>query len=143
MKKILLVPDSFKGTMSSREICDIMAEEIQKVWPKALVISIPVADGGEGSVDAFLSSVGGEKCMVPCKGPYLEDMEGFYGRLSDGTAVVEMAAAAGLPLVGDRLNAGQTSTYGVGQLIRAAAQKGARRIIVGLGGSDHFHNPDS
>lgn len=100
MKKILLVPDSFKGTMSSQEICDIMAGEIQKVWPKALVISIPVADGGEGSVDAFLSSVGGEKCFVPCKGPYLEDMEGFYGRLSDGTVVVEMAAAAGLPLVG-------------------------------------------
>ncbi len=135
MKKILLVPDSFKGTMSSQEICDIMSEEIQKVWPQALVISIPVADGGEGSVDAFLSAVGGEKCLVPCKGPYLEDMEGFYGRLTDGTVVVEMAAAAGLPLVGERLNAGQTSTYGVGQIIRAAAQRGARRIIVGLGGS--------
>lgn len=135
MKKILLVPDSFKGTMSSQEICDIMAGEIQKVWPQALVISIPVADGGEGSVDAFLSAVGGEKHVVPCKGPYLEDMEGFYGRLTDGTVVVEMAAAAGLPLVGERLHAGQTSTYGVGQIIRAAAQRGARRIIVGLGGS--------
>ena len=135
MKKILLVPDSFKGSISSQEICDIMAQEIQEVWPQALVISIPVADGGEGSVEAFLSAVGGERHTVACKGPYLEDMEGFYGRLTDGTAVVEMAAAAGLPLVGERLNAGQTSTYGVGQLIHAAVQRGARRIIVGLGGS--------
>lgn len=135
MKRILLVPDSFKGTMSSREVCDIMAGEIQTYYPQAQVIAIPVADGGEGSVDAFLSAVGGEKVKVPCQGPYLEEREGFYGRLPDGTAVVEMAAAAGLPLVGERLNAGATSTYGVGQLILAAARQGARRIVVGLGGS--------
>ena len=135
MKRILLVPDSFKGTMSSREVCDIMAGEIQTYYPQAQVIAIPVADGGEGSVDAFLSAVGGEKVKVPCQGPYLEEREGFYGRLPDGTVVVEMAAAAGLPLVGERLNAGATSTYGVGQLILAAARQGARRIIVGLGGS--------
>ena len=135
MKRILLVPDSFKGTMSSREVCDIMAGEIQTYYPQAKVIAIPVADGGEGSVDAFLSAVGGEKVKVPCQGPYLEEREGFYGLLPDGTAVVEMAAAAGLPLVGERLNAGATSTYGVGQLILAAARQGARRIIVGLGGS--------
>ena len=135
MKRILLVPDSFKGTMSSREVCDIMAGEIQTYYPQAQVIAIPVADGGEGSVDAFLSAVGGEKVKVPCQGPYLEEREGFYGLLPDGTVVVEMAAAAGLPLVGERLNAGATSTYGVGQLILAAARQGARRIIVGLGGS--------
>ena len=135
MKRILLVPDSFKGTMSSQEICAIMAREIQTCYPQAQVIAIPVADGGEGSVDAFLSAVGGAKVKVPCKGPYLEEREGFYGRLPDGAAVVEMAAAAGLPLVGERLNAGATSTYGVGQLILAAARQGAQRIIVGLGGS--------
>ena len=135
MEKILLVPDSFKGTMSSQEICEIMAEEIHRVWPRAVAAAIPVADGGEGSVDAFLTAVGGEKRVVPCKGPYMEDMEGFYGMLTGGAAVVEMAAAAGLPLAGDRLRPDRTTTYGVGQLIEAAALSGAKKIIVGLGGS--------
>lgn len=135
MKKVLLVPDSFKGTMSSQEICGILAQELHRVWPQAEAAAIPVADGGEGSVDAFLAAVGGEKVAVPCKGPYMEDVQGFYGRLPNGTAVVEMAAAAGLPLAGDRLHADQTTTYGVGQLILAALEGGARKLIVGLGGS--------
>ncbi|MCI5498505.1 MAG: glycerate kinase [Clostridiales bacterium] len=135
MKKILLVPDSFKGTMSSTEICSIMKEALLKAWPEAEIISIPVADGGEGSVDAFLTAVGGQRVSVPCQGPYGEAMEGFYGLLPDGTAVVEMAAAAGLPLVGENRQAHKTTTYGVGQLILAAAQAGAKKIIVGLGGS--------
>ena len=135
MKKIVLIPDSFKGTMSSREICAILAEEARKVWPEAETISIPVADGGEGSVDAFLAAVGGKRVEEPCKGPYWEDIAGFYGRLPGDTAVVEMAAAAGLPLAGDRLCPEQTTTYGVGQLIRAALRSGAKKVIVGLGGS--------
>ena len=135
MRKIILAPDSFKGTMSSQEICDILAQEIKRVWPQAQVVSLPVADGGEGSVDAFLAAVGGEKVAVPCKGPHWEDIQGFYGLLPDGTAVVEMAAAAGLPLVGQRLRPDQTTTYGVGQLVRAAVCGGARRLVVGLGGS--------
>ena len=135
MRKVILAPDSFKGTMSSQEICDILAQEIKRVWPQAQVVSLPVADGGEGSVDAFLAAVGGEKVAVPCKGPHWEDIQGFYGLLPDGTAVVEMAAAAGLPLVGQRLRPDQTTTYGVGQLVRAAVCGGARRLVVGLGGS--------
>ena len=131
MRKIILAPDSFKGTMSSQEICDILAQEIKRVWPQAQVVSLPVADGGEGSVDAFLAAVGGEKVAVPCKGPHWEDIQGFYGLLPDGTAVVEMAAAAGLPLVGQRLRPDQTTTYGVGQLVRAAVCGGARRLVVG------------
>ena len=139
MKKILLVPDSFKGTMSSQEICDILAQEIHKVWPQAQVVAIPVADGGEGSVDAFLAAVGGERITVPCKGPYMEDIQGFYGSLPDGAAVVEMAAAAGLPLAGDRLHAEQTTTYGVGQLILSALDSGAKKLIVGLGEIGRAH----
>lgn len=135
MKKILLVPDSFKGTLSSISICRILSEEIRRVWPEALAISIPVADGGEGSVDAFLTAVGGERRTVVCQGPYGEPVEGFYGMLPGGTAVVEMAAAAGLPLAEGRLDPEKTSTYGVGQLIKAAAAEGAKKIIVGLGGS--------
>ena len=135
MKKILLVPDSFKGTLTSTSICRILSEEIQQVWPEALAVSIPVADGGEGSVDAFLTAMGGERRTVSCQGPWGDSVEGFYGMLPGGTAVVEMAAAAGLPLAEGRLNPERTTTYGVGQLIRAAAEGGAKRIIVGLGGS--------
>ncbi len=136
MKKIILIPDSFKGTMSSEEICNIMDKSIRKTYPSAEVISIPVADGGEGSVDAFLCAVGGEKKRVQVKGPYFEDMEAFYGIIDNGkTAVIEMAACAGLPLVGDKKDPKKTTTYGVGQLILAAVQNGCKKIIMGLGGS--------
>jgi glycerate kinase len=135
MKKILLIPDSFKGTMSSSEVCGIMKKAIQSYYPKADIISIPVADGGEGSVDSFLAALGGEKIRVMVKGPYFEDIESFYGILPDNTAVIEMAAAAGLPLVGENKQAGKTTTYGVGQLIMHAVKSGCKKIIVGLGGS--------
>ena len=135
MERYILVPDSFKGTLSSREICDILREEILRVRPAAEVLAFPVADGGEGSVDAFLTAVGGKRVEVPCHGPFMEEMTGFYGLLPDGTAVVEMAAAAGLPLVGQRLEVANTTTYGVGELMAAAAEGGAKRIILGLGGS--------
>jgi len=135
MKKFVLIPDSFKGTMSSAQICRAVGEEIRGVFPDAAIAEIPVADGGEGTVDAFLTAVGGRKIMVKCKGPYLEEMTGFYGLLPDGTAVVEMAAAAGLPLVGENRHADKTTTYGVGELIAHAVQHGAKRVVLGLGGS--------
>ena len=135
MKKILLIPDSFKGTMSSGEICSIMENAIRNYYPEAHIISIPVADGGEGSVDSFLAAVGGRKITTTVKGPYFNDIQSFYGILPDNTAVIEMAAAAGLPLVGDDLNPGKTTTYGVGQLIEQAAKAGCKKMIIGLGGS--------
>lgn len=135
MQKFIVIPDSFKGTMSSSEICSVMSKAILAHYPQAQVISIPVADGGEGSVDAFLQAVGGEKVFVTAQGPYGETIESFYGMLSDGTAVVEMAAAAGLPMVGDNKHAEKTTTYGVGQLMIAAAEAGCKKLIVGLGGS--------
>ena len=136
MRKIILVPDSFKGTMSSGEICRIMEESIRKVYPASQVISIPVADGGEGSVDAFLTAVGGMKQSVIVKGPFFTDMKSYYGIIDNGkTAVIEMAACAGLPLVGDKRDVRNTTTYGVGQLIAAALENGCQKIIMGLGGS--------
>lgn len=135
MKKFVLIPDSFKGTMSSARICHAVGEEIRGVFPDAAVQAIPVADGGEGTVDAFLTAVGGQKVMVKCKGPYMEELAGFYGLLPDGTAVVEMAAAAGLPLVGENRHADKTTTYGVGELIAHAVKNGAKRVVLGLGGS--------
>ncbi len=135
MSRYVLIPDSFKGTLSSREICRIVTEEILTLEPDAEICAIPVADGGEGTVDAFLSAVGGQRIAVPCTGPYGEAMTAVYGLLPDGSAVVEMAAAAGLPLVGDRRDPEKTTTYGVGQLMAHAAAHGARQIVLALGGS--------
>lgn len=136
MKKAVLIPDSFKGTLTSQQICDILRQEIQTHFPDCETVSIPVADGGEGSVDCFLSVLGGEKVFKTVKNPYFEDMTAFYGLIENGqTAIVEMAACAGLPLVENRKNPLKTTTYGVGQLILAAASRGVKKIIVGLGGS--------
>lgn len=135
MKKAILVPDSFKGTMSSEEICAIMASAIATYYPDAQIIPIPVADGGEGTVDSFLKAVGGEKITLAVKGPYMEEIEGFYGILPDKTAVIEMAAAAGLPLVGANRKAHKTTTFGVGQLLADAVKRGCKEVVLGLGGS--------
>ncbi len=136
MKKAVLIPDSFKGTLSSAQICEIMGRQIRRHFPDCAIVGIPVADGGEGSVDAFLTALGGEKIFVEVAGPYFEPMRSFYGLIDGGrTAVIEMAACAGLPLVGDRKDPSKTTTYGVGQLILDAAQRGVKKIIVGLGGS--------
>lgn len=135
MKRFLIVPDSFKGTLSSTQVCAVAKAAVLHRIPDAQVLSIPVADGGEGSVAAFLSAIGGQRMEVPCHGPYQEPMTGFYGLLPDGTAVVEMAAAAGLPLTHGRLHPDQTTTYGVGELMAAAVDAGARRLILALGGS--------
>lgn len=121
MSKWILMPDSFKGTMSSLEICQLMREALLRHVPDAEVVSIPVADGGEGSVEAFLAAMGGHRVEVPCTGPDFRKISGFYGLLADGyTAVIEMAAAAGLPLMEGRLCAEGATTYGVGELILAA-----------------------
>lgn len=136
MKKVILIPDSFKGTLSSTQICEIIESRINHHFPECQVISIPVADGGEGSVDCFLSALSGEKINLVVKNPYFEDMESFYGIIDKGnTAIIEMAACAGLPLVEDRKEPRKTTTYGVGQLILDAASRGVKKIIVGLGGS--------
>lgn len=136
MNKAVLIPDSFKGTLSSKEICSIIEKSINYHFPECRVSSIPVADGGEGSVDCFLEALGGEKVYETVKGPYFEDMRSYYGLINGGeTAVIEMASCAGLPLVEDRKDPSKTTTYGVGQLILSAAERGCKKIIVGLGGS--------
>ena len=136
MPQYLLIPDSFKGTISSRDICAVMAHEIRRQQPKACIISIPVADGGEGTVDAFLAALGGKKVPLRVQGPYGEEMDSFYGLVDGGkTAIVEMATCAGLPLVEGRLHPDKTTTFGVGQLMAHAAQEGCQKIILGLGGS--------
>lgn len=136
MEKILLVPDSFKGTLSSRQVCQVMAGQLRRFFPQAQVKSIPVADGGEGSVEAFLAAAGGERRTRTVTGPFGEPVEAFYGILGNGrTAVIEMAACAGLPLAEGRLNPERATTYGVGELLLAAKEAGCTKAILGLGGS--------
>ena len=135
MAKYVLIPDSFTGTLSSAAICRIASEEILRLEPESEICAIPVADGGEGTVDAFLAAVGGTRAEVPCIGPCGQEIRGFYGLLPDGTAVVEMAAAAGLPLAGACRDPERTTTYGVGQLMAHALSRGAKRLVLGLGGS--------
>ncbi|MCB5940920.1 glycerate kinase [bacterium 210820-DFI.6.52] len=137
MKRYLAVPDSFKGTLTSGQICDILADCVRRCDPSAQLRAIPVADGGEGTVDAFLAALGGEKIPLPVAGPYFEECTAFYGILegSPRTAVIEMAACAGLPLVEGREDPLRTTTYGVGQLIADALARGCEKILLGLGGS--------
>ena len=136
MKKIILIPDSFKGTLSSLDVCRIMEREIKQVYPEIQTVSIPVADGGEGTVDCFLAAMGGIKKYTRVQDVFGEPMQGFYGLLADQkTAVIEMACCAGLPLAEGRLNPWAATTYGVGQLIMAAAGEGVEHIVLGLGGS--------
>jgi len=136
MKKIVLAPDAFKGTMSSIEICQLMEAAIQSHFPQTEVVSIPIADGGEGTVDCFLMAVGGRKIEVTVKDPYFQDIPCFYGLIHGGqTAVIEVAACIGLPLVDSNKNPAITTSFGVGQMISNAVLRGCSQIIIGLGGS--------
>lgn len=135
MKKVIIVPDSFKGTMSSVFLCEKMKACVLSHFPHAQVISIPIADGGEGTVDAFLATFPrSEKIHLEVAGPFFQPMQAFYG-LGEEVAVIEMAACAGLPLTRSNRNPCLTTTYGVGQLISHAMDSGRQRILVGLGGS--------
>ncbi len=134
---ILAAPDSFKGSLSAARAARALAEGVRRVLPEEEVLEVPLADGGEGTVDALLASLGGKKVPARVQGPLGEPVEAFFGLMEDGrTAVVEMAAASGLPLVppGKR-DVLRASTFGTGELIRLALEAGAREIVVGLGGS--------
>ena len=135
MKKCIVISDSFKGSLSSGAICDIARACFAEVLSDCELTAIPVADGGEGTVDCFHQVCGGELVPVTVQGPFGQDMEAAYLRLDGGRAVIEMASSAGLPLVGDRRDPRITSTYGVGQQIRHAVEQGSTQILLGLGGS--------
>jgi glycerate kinase len=136
MKKILLVPDSYKGTLSSRQVCEVLAGACRQFFPHAQIIELPASDGGEGLLDALIGAGGGERITARVNDPLLRPIRAEFGILPDGTAVVEMAAASGLTLLmpGER-DATRTSSFGTGELIRHALEHGCKRIILGLGGS--------
>ena len=134
MKRCIIIPDSYKGTMSAMEFCRLGREAVLRRFPACEVLCIPVADGGEGTVDCFAEALGAQRFSVSSAGPWGERTEAQYARSGD-TAFVEMAQNAGLPMVGDRKDPGQTTTYGVGEVIRAAVKAGCGHIVLGLGGS--------
>lgn len=134
MKKCIVISDSFKGTLSSLEICRIARESIPRFFPDCQVITVPVADGGEGLVECFEAAIGAQPVTVSVTGPLGKPVRATYAR-KDKTAIVEMAAAAGLPMMGRNGDPARTTTYGVGELIRHAIENGCTEILLGLGGS--------
>lgn len=135
--KIIIAPDSFKGTFSSKEAADIIARGVKKIFPNALTEDIPMADGGEGTVSALVSAANGRIIKVKATGPLGQPADAFYGILGDlSTAVIETAAASGLLLVNSKdRNPMKATTYGTGELIKDALGRGCRKFIIGLGGS--------
>ena len=134
MKKCVVVSDSFKGTVSSREICKIAQRVIPRHFPACEVVCIPVADGGEGTVDCFIQAMGAQRVEVTVTNALGEKSAAAYARIGE-LAIIEMAAAAGLPQVGALRCPGTATTYGVGELIAHAVDSGCRKILLGLGGS--------
>ncbi len=137
MKKIILAADSFKGSLSSRQVAAAMERGIRAVFPDCAVHAVSVADGGEGTVEALVESLRGEFVTATVHDPLMRPVEARYGVVDDGrTAVIEMAAASGLPLVEPKLrNPLNTTTYGTGELIADALSRGCRRFRIGIGGS--------
>jgi len=134
--KIIIAPDSFKSSLSAVGVADALARGIFSAMPGAEIVRLPMADGGEGTVDALVTATGGTKVTITTKDPLMRAIEASYGFVDEYTAVVEMAAASGLErLRREELNPLKTSSYGTGVLIRDAISKGATKIIAGLGGS--------
>ncbi len=131
---ILLAPDSFKGTLSATEVCALLKETILSASPGAVVTSLPIADGGEGTVEAFLHIFGGKRMTVRVHSPLMRTINADYALLPDGTAVIETAAASGIAIEpkNDALHA---STFGTGELFQNALDHGCKEILFGLGGS--------
>ncbi len=137
MKKIVIAPDSFKGNLTSLEVAESIEKGIKRVLPKVKCIKVPMADGGEGTVQSMIDAANGKLVKKRVKGPAGKLVIARYGWIaSKETAVIEMAEASGLPLVSGRdKNPIKTTTYGTGQLILDAINKGAQKIIIGIGGS--------
>lgn len=134
--KIVIAPDSFKESLSAPEVAVAIARGWQQVFPDAECLLRPMADGGEGTVDALLAAVGGERRECRVRGPMGAPVAAHWGWLGQGTAVIEMAAASGLHWVPrEQRDARLASSFGTGELILQALDAGATRIILGLGGS--------
>ncbi len=135
--RIVIAPDSFKECLSATKVAKAIFTGIKQVYPEAEIISIPVADGGEGTVEALVAATSGEIIVAPTVDALNRPIQSFYGILGDGeTAVIEMAAASGIETISpEERNPLLTSTFGTGLLIKAALEAGLKKIILGIGGS--------
>ncbi len=135
--KIVIAPDSFKGSLTALQVAEAMEIGLRRVFPDVAIEKVPMADGGEGTVQSLVDATGGEILSAQVLDPLGNSIEAEYGVLGDGiTAVIEMAAASGLTLVPpDKRDPRITTTYGTGELIRAALTQGCRKLIIGIGGS--------
>lgn len=134
--KLLFASDSFKGTLSSEQTIELLSKAAHEVFGSCSCSGVPVADGGEGTTDAVIGATCGEKIPVVVHGPLMETTEAYYGKLDTVRAVLEMAAASGLPMVpGDLRDPRNTTTYGTGEIIKDAMDKGFRDISIAIGGS--------
>ncbi|SEJ13341.1 glycerate kinase [Pseudomonas linyingensis] len=134
---VVIAPDSFKESLSAAEVAAAIAAGLREVWPQAELVCRPMADGGEGTVTALIAATGGEYRESVVRGPLGEPVAALWGWIAQGrSAVIEMAAASGLQLVpADSRNVLRACTFGTGELIRAALDAGAERIVLGFGGS--------
>lgn len=135
--RVIVAPDSFKGSVSAIGVAQAMEQGILSVFPEAEIIKVPIADGGEGTVEALVAATGGQMLVKEVVGPLGHPVLAHWGMLGEGeTAIIEMAAASGLPLVApDKRNPRLTTTYGTGQLIKTVLDRGIKKIIIGIGGS--------
>lgn len=134
--RVVIAPDKFKGSLSAPQVVEAVARGVRAADPSTEILGVPMADGGEGLVDALAAAGGGEIRRVRVTGPLGDPVDARYALFEDGTAAAEMASAAGLVLVPkDRRDPGKTTTRGVGELLRAMVEAGARRVILGIGGS--------
>ncbi len=135
--KIVVAPDSFKGSLTAVEVSDAIGQGVREIFPEAEIVKIPMADGGDGTVQCLVNATGGEILREKVTDPLGDEVWASYGTLGDKkTAVIEMAEASGLTLVPEnKRNPLITTTYGTGQLIKAALDQGCRKMIIGIGGS--------
>lgn len=134
--KFLFASDSFKGTLSSERVIELLTKAAKNVFPECEVLGVPIADGGEGTVEALISVAKGNKQIVQVHGPLMELTESYYGIIHEDTAVIEMAAASGLTMIPEsRRNPLITTTYGTGELIKEVLDAGYRKIFIAIGGS--------
>ncbi len=134
--RVILAPDSFKGTMTSEHVIDILKEALEEIFGSCEITKIPIADGGEGTVDSLVKVLNGKYEYVEVCNPIEETVHAKYGIVNEDTAVVEMAEASGLPLVPEhKRNPLKTTSYGTGQILKSVLDKGFQNIIVAIGGS--------
>lgn len=134
MKKVIIAPDSFKGSLSSFDVCRIISEELEKRYGDIECVSMPVADGGEGTAHTYLYNMGGEKVELRVQNPIGKEITAYYALIDGHTAVIEMAQASGITLI-NPLEPMRADTFGTGQLILSAIDSGVRNIVIGIGGS--------